>query len=69
MSTQEEHLHRDRVIAASVAVNEATRAREKAILEAHRAGASLRSIATWTGMNHETVRTIIKRRKEATGAR
>jgi hypothetical protein len=42
----------------------AIRARDKTIVEAHGAGASFRVIACWSGLNHETVRTIVRREKE-----
>jgi len=50
-----------RVEAASAWLAEATRVRDMALLEAHERGASLRNLASWSGLNHETVRTIIRR--------
>lgn len=35
---------------------------EEAIVEAHLAGLSYRAISEWVGLNHETVRTIVRRR-------
>lgn len=66
--TKSTHPGRKRVEAAAERVVAATQARDKAITEAREAGATLRDLAAWTGLNHETVRTIIKRQKETSDA-
>ena len=61
--TKNTHPGRKRVEAAAERVVAATQARDKAITEGTDAGASLRDLAAWTGLNHETVRNIIKRQE------
>lgn len=53
------------VEAAAKAAREAREQLEQAIADAAAAGASLRQLAVAAGLNHETVRTILRRRAAA----